>query len=46
MCNLLNYQTRYLEENLQQKKKPTEKTDAETVELIVFPLAPSQLSCK
>jgi hypothetical protein len=34
MCSLLNYQTRDLEEHLQQRKKQTKKTDAETIEII------------
>jgi hypothetical protein len=44
MCNLLNYQTRELEENFQQGKKQLKKTDAETVEIIVP--ATISLSCR
>ena len=43
MCNLLNYQTRDLEELLQQRKKQMKKIDAETIE-IIMPTIP--LSCK
>jgi hypothetical protein len=44
MCTLLNYQTRDFEENLQQRKKQTMKTEAETIEIIVPATIP--LSCK
>lgn len=33
MCNLVNYQNRDLKENLQQRKKQAEKTDAEIIEI-------------
>jgi hypothetical protein len=35
MCSLLNYQTRDLEERLQQRKKQMKKDEAETVEIIM-----------
>jgi hypothetical protein len=44
MCNLLNYQTRDLEENLQKGKKQLKTADVETVEIIVPAQIP--LSCK
>jgi hypothetical protein len=44
MCSLLNYQTRDLEEQLQQRKTQKEKTDAETIEIIIPATIP--LSCK
>jgi hypothetical protein len=44
MCSLLNYQTQDLQEHLQQRKKQTKKTDAETIE-IIMPTTIS-LSCK
>jgi len=44
MCNLLNSQTRDLEELLQQRRKQTKKTDAETIER--FMPAKILLSCK
>jgi hypothetical protein len=44
MCSLLNYQTRDLEELLQQRKKQMKKTDAETIEIIMP--ATILLSCK
>jgi hypothetical protein len=34
MCNLLNNQTRDLEEPPHQRKKQTKKTDAETIKII------------